>query len=197
MNTVTDIPALGTRRRIQALASLGWSLPTVAQLAGLHRATVNRILERPTLSPTTAAAIAGVYRELENLRPVPANRAERISVTKTLEWARASRWRPPAAWDDIDMDDRPAPMYAREKTIVDELALTLVVVDGHILPLNKAETVEAIRRLNERGLTDAEIAERLGKKHDAITKARERHNLPENYNRRFAAERAALGALAS
>lgn len=99
------IDATGTRRRIQALACLGWSFP--AQLALLGRSTNLRnglrdILSGGKTTAPTAKAVRDLYDRLWDKPPQPVTAAQKITVTKTRRLAERKGWAPPLAWDDID-----------------------------------------------------------------------------------------------
>lgn len=99
----------GTRRRIQALAAIGWSLRAQADISGLNRSTLTDISTgRVSLVKTpTADVVRRLYDRLWDVRPPRSNRGESMSVTRTLREAGARGWLPPLAWDDdlIDLPD--------------------------------------------------------------------------------------------
>lgn len=93
------IDATGTRRRLQALATLGYTLPTVARSIGvsnrnLYEITVSRW---GTVRKTTASSVARIYRELSTQ---PARRTRWSEQARAM--AAAAGWHGPMAWDDID-----------------------------------------------------------------------------------------------
>ncbi|MCX8559813.1 hypothetical protein OS122_02725 [Mycolicibacterium mucogenicum] len=90
------VDGIGVRRRVRALAAIGWTRRLIAEEAGLTSDQLNQVMDRegPVLG-STAAAIRGVY--------------ERLCMTpgqSNLVRLRAARygWAPPLAWDD-DIDD--------------------------------------------------------------------------------------------
>lgn len=87
----------GTRRRIQALAWMGWPAAEVAVRAGTTPATL-RTLILPHRRPSVALArrVARVYDELSM---VPGPSAAAASKARGLGFA------PPLAWDDETIDD--------------------------------------------------------------------------------------------
>ena len=96
----SNLDATGTRRRVQALMRLGWSLNTIAELAGVGAGTVSRIANglNPTVWRRVADSIAEVYDEL-HLTTGPAAAVARRAAGRG--------WAPPLAWDDIDRDEKP------------------------------------------------------------------------------------------
>lgn len=108
-----SVNSLGLRRRVQALAWMGWPAREVAARAGTTVSTL-RTLMIPRRRPSRALVIrvAVVYDQLAGI-PGPSPHAAR--------YARDRGCYPPAAWDDIDdPKERPkgvrktAPPYQRE-----------------------------------------------------------------------------------
>jgi hypothetical protein len=111
----TTVPRVGARRRIQALAAIGWSLRLQRdQFARRRRPGQGRILpanvlyrsESPHIRRATHEVIAETYQAL-CMTPGPSSAARR----------RAARlgWPPPLAWDDIDDPDETPQGYERDQ----------------------------------------------------------------------------------
>ena len=96
----THVSATGARRRLQALACVGYSQSHLARLLDMEVVTVHLIISghRTQIHHATHAAIAGVFEERWDVPPV--NRGQVIA--RTINLARANGWVPAAAWDDID-----------------------------------------------------------------------------------------------
>jgi hypothetical protein len=97
------LPAVGTRRRLQALAAIGWPLRHVEKLAGLPDSHVHRILAAPEggrVKARTARAVASVYGRLWNVNPASAGQLSG-SISRVKKVAAAKGWLPPVAWDDL------------------------------------------------------------------------------------------------
>jgi len=62
------VDATGTRRRLQALAVLGWSIPVLTPYTHRSARTLRRALTAATVTADTARSVAVVY---ERLRTVP------------------------------------------------------------------------------------------------------------------------------
>lgn len=90
------VPALGTKRRLQALAALGWDFYSIATEAGQHREWVWQIYRRDTVHTRTAQKIQAVFEHLCMTRP------EGWVADRARRQAAARGWAPPLAWDDID-----------------------------------------------------------------------------------------------
>ena len=91
------VDSTGTRRRLQALAALGWSSTDLARLLGVVQSTVNHWSRRPHVHLRTARRVADLYEQLSmQVGPTPKARA----------YALRCGWPPPLAWgDDIDSLD--------------------------------------------------------------------------------------------
>jgi hypothetical protein len=83
----------GSRRRVQALQWMGWTLSEIGRRIGTTGQTLQSQLRTSRMSYRRAAQIAAVYDELWD-KPGPS----RITATKARRWGYA----PPSAWDDID-----------------------------------------------------------------------------------------------
>ncbi len=105
----TWVPGAGTRRRVEALATLGWSHPAIAAVAGLHQQTLTNAVCDPTrVAAATAQAVVHAYDRLRYRR-----RDDRAGA-----WVRTRAQRrgfaPPDAWTRHTIDDPQArPLTAR------------------------------------------------------------------------------------
>jgi hypothetical protein len=89
------VPAVGTIRRIHALAAIGWPAVEVIKRTGINQSTISDISTKRVswVHAATALAVRRVFEELSST-----NGGDVRSMTK----AKKLRWAPPAAWDDID-----------------------------------------------------------------------------------------------
>jgi hypothetical protein len=156
------VDATGTRRRIQALMVLGWSLAALTGRLGLARTnySLRRILDQQHVRRTTAERVAALYDELWGC-PGPSDQVR--------EDALAVGYCSALAWDDETIDDpdaRPVLTGTRMRSHDD---IDEVVVDrlagGRYLPdqatIAEREAVVAMLAVRERA-TDSEIAARTG-----------------------------------
>lgn len=107
--TVDDLPdncmvnAVGSMRRLRALAVAGWSVRQAADRSGANWVGLKilRRGERTTVLLRTARLIREAYEELMQLNPYEHMRAS--AVTNCRMEAAANGWHPAEAWaDDID-----------------------------------------------------------------------------------------------
>lgn len=107
LSAQTVVDATGTRRRLQALAVLGWSQPRLAARLGIatdHLSCIVRgRIER--VKSSTAAAARDLYDELWNTPPTGLNPVENSAIRRARNAAVARGWAPPMAWDDDSIDD--------------------------------------------------------------------------------------------
>ncbi|MFJ9420762.1 hypothetical protein [Streptomyces sp. NPDC101249] len=100
------VDSTGTRRRLQALACIGWPMKTLAPYIGVHSATANRLALQDRVSRSSATAVAGCYARLRDQNPedhgVVAGVARRVRNAAALEG-----WRDPQWWEDYGRIDDP------------------------------------------------------------------------------------------
>lgn len=135
--------AIGTCRRIRALAVLGHPVYTVADAACVAHSTLRHIATgmRGSASKDVAAAVADVYAQWMT-RPGPSD------ITRRR--AAVSGWHGPLAWDDIDDPDEQPDTDGGEET-----------------PLYLARAEDGLW-LEQQGYTRQQIADRLGTTREAL-----------------------------
>lgn len=151
------VDATGTRRRLRALAAIGWPNAAIGALAGADHSTVSAWSNNARVRAGTADTVRRVYDEL-SMTPGPSAKVRQIAARKG--------WAPPLAWDDDSIDDpaaRPSTgaWAARRAAPMDEIAVQRAM-RGHRVHLTPSERAEAVRRLTAQGRSAAEIAGRLG-----------------------------------
>lgn len=96
--------AVGTIRRLQALAWAGWPAPYVAPRVPLHPDYMKRLMRGhtgPTVTVETARGVAVVFRRLWDVDPVTAGVPAHKAVQVRTMSARKG-WVSALTWDDID-----------------------------------------------------------------------------------------------
>ena len=150
--------ATGARRRLQALACIGWPSRALADALGQKdHSLVLRIQsgKATSIRQGTAHAVEDLYNSLWNQEgPSP----------RTRSAAQARGWLPPLAWDDDDLDN---PNASPDTGAVRTTKRTTLNLDD-------------LHDLLHWGLTRDEAAARLGTTRDAVDKAlsRERAATP-------------------
>jgi hypothetical protein len=95
------VSAIGSTRRLRALACLGWRLGDIADTTGVSPSTLSLIQrgKGAVILATHAAAIVDGYTRLQH---------EKGPSEVTSARAYRNKWAPPAAWDDPDdLTERP------------------------------------------------------------------------------------------
>lgn len=97
------VPVIGTRRRIQALARIGWTITEQSRRIGLTSQALHYSIsdDRTTVSRRRHEQVIALF-ELLSMTPGPSQ--------VTAHRAAAKGWAPPLAWDDIDSPDERAKM---------------------------------------------------------------------------------------
>lgn len=101
----TKVDATGTRRRLQALMSLGWSASELGRRIGVLPSNMHYPLHGEQVTAARARSIRHLYDDLWDQHPVPRNRQHAACITRATSAARRLGWAPPAAWDDDAIDD--------------------------------------------------------------------------------------------
>lgn len=162
------VSALGTRRRVQALACLGWSTAELSRRLGRHRSYLLKVLRNDRLEPATVLTICRLYDELSmTLCTSP-------TAAQTADDARRRGWVPPLAWDDATIDDPAAEPVgvgltgARARRRIDPMGpLDLLTVERILggdwrAPASKATRCEVLRRWDALGRARNELARLTG-----------------------------------
>ncbi|MGC3954616.1 MAG: hypothetical protein QM804_10240 [Propionicimonas sp.] len=96
------VPDIGTRRRLQALAALGWQMNQIADTLGIHPRNLLRLRAGRAggrVQQGTAARVRDIYDQISMTLPPDTPQARRRRTT-----ARQKGWLPPLAWDDATID---------------------------------------------------------------------------------------------
>ncbi|GIH70290.1 hypothetical protein [Sphaerimonospora thailandensis] len=107
------IDGTATRRRIQALCVVGWSVAEQARQIGMWPANLNAVLTSKRVGVAVARKVRDLTERLWNQPPPETTRSERKSVSYTRGRAARKGWLPLAAWDD-DLIDLPDAWLAAE-----------------------------------------------------------------------------------
>jgi transcriptional regulator with XRE-family HTH domain len=177
--TERHVPSTGTRRRLQALIAIGWSQEKLAAEMGLTGASnLRRFLSssRTQVRATTHDRVAALYDRLWDIAPEHGSWRSLSAFNRSRNYARAHRFLPPLAWDDIDTDVEP-PAVDRDPTFIDDTAVELAMTGAQV-HLTTLERIEAVRRLNARCLSDTEIAALLHINDRSVLRIRGGHQIP-------------------
>lgn len=156
-----QINATGTRRRLQALAALGWSRAELSRRSGLTPTTVGRLLSAEWCSIGSARTVHSLYESMWDQHPPEDAAGQRQSKARALANAARHGWAVPMAWDDSKIDDpqaRPSGMPDGQVSVDQKLDDLVELVESGV-PLN-----EAARRVGYQGGWDSacRVARRRG-----------------------------------
>lgn len=103
----TRLDATGTKRRVQALACMGWSLERIGREAGIYgRGNMFALLIfHDKVTARVERAVREVYERLWDKEPTWSNISQKGVVTRTKNLAKKRGWAPPLAWDEETIDD--------------------------------------------------------------------------------------------
>ena len=104
LGRTVQVPALGARRRVQALVCLGWSISRLAEYSGIDRQALDNALTGDTVTAWTHCRIAILFVELWDTSAPAGTHRERQAAARARNRAARAGWAPSMAWDDIDTD---------------------------------------------------------------------------------------------
>jgi hypothetical protein len=171
----SHVPALGTRRRLQALARLGWSLPLLAEQLGRRPTNLRRSMAGDTVTADTARTVAALYARLESTGPPELSMQQRAAAFAARREAKAQGWLPPLTWDDIDTDPAPPPTPpAATELDIDEVAVERALAGDGVTydKLTRAEQRIVVARLTGRGRSIRDIAAQLSTTKRTVSRRR-------------------------
>ncbi|MFI5814907.1 hypothetical protein ACIA7S_28610 [Streptomyces sp. NPDC051643] len=175
-NALRDVT--GSRRRLQALATLGWSRPVLAARYNIHRERLETMAEKKQKTTTVANArvVAAMYDDLWHRVPTADEVAPWIA-TRTRNFAARMGFAGPLAWDDESIDDPKArPRRGRKHDPISvDMAKVIRRLEGEDIELNAWENTAAIEYgVRTRGLAYVDVAEFLGMELDSVKRSWER-----------------------
>lgn len=172
--------SIGTRRRLQALAVIGYSFADVARHVDMEPRYMGRIMTAGFVYETTRAKVSRAYDDLWDKPRVGRDASERYLIRRTKARAVAHGWVPPLAWDDDTIDDPAAVPQVDVPIAVDRLDDVIVraAIAGERPDMSPVERAEAITILNARNWSAARIAGWLGCNPKTIDRVRARLGLP-------------------
>lgn len=149
-NGALTVPNVGPRRRVRALAAIGYSQYELADMMNMDQRNLSREIgeHKDTTSPLLAAKIARLFRELQ-ATPGANARARKL--------AQSRGWPPPFCWDEDEIDNPLAkPTRMRPET------------------KHSPDWYVEYRELKELGITNDEAAKRMGIARSTLHKRLER-----------------------
>ncbi|GAB7044914.1 hypothetical protein [Catenuloplanes indicus] len=152
----TSVSGLGSARRVQALAVLGWTFEQIG--ARFPKPVSSRAIQKlayqgdKRVHVATANRIDVIYRELSS-------RQGSSPITRAR--AKARGWLPPLAWDNIDDPDEEPRLGGEGSDLVDKVAIERAL-GGDRIRLTPAERHHAIHVAVARGVPATKAGRALG-----------------------------------
>lgn len=154
------VPAVGTQRRLQALAWLGYPLSWVAREIGVAPSNLLKVFDRDRVRADTWEKVKRVFDAWSLTPAVGSCAVSRGVVSRTRRVAREKGWASPFAWDDIDDPRERAKSGRAPRRRVDR---------------------EAVEWMAREGLSDPVIAERLGVSDRSVLRVRQELGLESRW----------------
>lgn len=153
----TPVDAAGSHRRLQALVTIGWSQQKLADRLGLTRANFGSMMKAKQVTAATALKVRALYEDLWDQAPPEDTHRDKIAASRARNYAKARKWLPPMAWDDVLLDLSEAELAAeldRQVAKLDDSELAhyrnVRYKLGEMSPLVVAAAREYNRRVNAR-----------------------------------------------
>ncbi len=173
----SPVDATGTRRRLQALVAVGWTVAWLAGDLGRSRTNLRRSMTSHTVTARTAQRVSDMYERLWDAEPPDQLASQRRASEAARAHAARQRWLPPLAWDDIDEDpDPPSSRTPDEDDDLDEVAIERAISGDSTVRLTHAEQIDVVRRMSERGRSIRTIADILSTSTRTVSRHRKRRS---------------------
>lgn len=168
------------RAHLQSLVAMGWSMSELGRRLGVawggnacgligDTRQGGGVMQRRTVDKANA-----LFEELCMTPPPETNQRERIAASRSRRYAREHGWPLPLELEDVDDVDEPV----AADVDIDEVAVQRRMDGDTTVPLNRAERLDLVRRLNGQGLNDKEIGRRTGIHPDQVQRDRTDLGLP-------------------
>jgi len=157
------VASTGTRRRLQALITVGWTPELLAAQLGRRPSSLRGSMTSRSVTARTAQDVAALYARLWNAQPPELTGDQRAAADGARAHAAAHGWLPPLAWDDIDTDPAPPATAPAPPDDIDAIAIERALAGDGIRydDLTYAEQQEVIEHLTARGDSIRDIAAQL------------------------------------
>lgn len=171
---------VGTRRRLQALVALGWSISELGRRVGItniHNTVHGK--NGGTVLASNARAVRELYDRLWATPPPQDTHRQRISASRARNYALEFQWPRPLAWDDETIDDPfVGPELGEVDGGLDEAAVQRRMDGDTGVELTFDERREVVFRMHAFGCSDLDIERRAGIDARQVVRDRQRLGLP-------------------
>lgn len=112
------VDATGTRRRLQALVAIGWSMAELGRRLNMSASNFASFIAAEHIIARNACRVRDLYEQMWDQAPPEDNPRQRNTASRARNHARNAGWPPPMAWDD-DTIDLPESAVDQVETVVD------------------------------------------------------------------------------
>lgn len=98
------VDGAGTRRRLRALAALGWTFTMLADRLGVTNRAVRELAYAATVRDYSAETVRALYDDLSMTVPTSENNYAAGAILRQRRHAARNGWLPPLALDDDTID---------------------------------------------------------------------------------------------
>lgn len=166
------VEARGVRRRLQALAAVGWAHAELMRRIGRSPAQASWFLRTRTVTPENHRLISALYDDLWDKKPPTRTAMERRTYDRVRAHAKQMGWHSPLDWDDIDNDPEPPKVEVDDEPYIDDVKVERALRGENDHGLNYAERRTAVRIGHSRRWSDPLIAQRLRLAQETVQRIR-------------------------
>lgn len=162
-------PAVGTRRRLQALQSVGWSVAKIAERSGVERQALDGALNGRHwyITAAHARAVRDAYDALWDTAPPEDAHQDKIAAARSRNKAARAGWPMPLELELIDVDDPTAPEPVRASAA--EMPHADDRLDEWLFLVRSGETLErAARRVGYHARDPLNTIRTVARRHDRV-----------------------------
>lgn len=105
MSAGRPVDATGTRRRLQALVTIGYSITSLGERLGVSPGNMSEMMQRELVTVATVRKVRALYSELWDKPNQPTQWRKLSAANRARNYASIHGWLPPMAWDDELIDD--------------------------------------------------------------------------------------------
>lgn len=156
------VDGTGTRRRIESLIALGWSVNRLCAEHGLDRQALDAALRWQPVLARTARAVKTMAETIGDTAPPETTHRERIAASRARGRARANGWCVPAMWEDADVDDP----YAEPPSREDDERPTVDLDEWAWLVRGRVDPTAAARRVGVTAANPIATIDKLARYHE-------------------------------
>jgi hypothetical protein len=167
----------GTRRRVEALMTLGWPRPYQARQIGMDPTDFVDMLKQDKVTISTHNRVKKLYEKLWNTQ---ATNFRKEDISRAKNYAKKNGYLAPLAWDNIEIDPDPVESKAETKTL-DWVIVETAIRGEYSGVLNSEEQLGVLKVMANRGYSDVDIGHVLGIQSSAVHSRRRKHKISSNW----------------